>query len=479
MNKGQFLPSPHKKNGVSVLRSPSPTNQSKGDGQSFAALKSSLTMMCSRQNESKTPQPIEAWAQEATRNKRTPHKQTAGSSTTMTQNPLKKAERPVQKHVMSIDDTSEFATKSKKEYDNFLDSGIASEISYTSSQKKGPTQNQFYTSQHRKLVGREKKSNTPDLLSKSQISHKRNDSNIKPPLFQPQRGPGQKPPMKMQERPKTPTLCKVETRNTVQERASHLSQANKSRPASKKEVGRTFHEYEDNDEDYHKTFQVVASKICGDTVKDSAIDMKKVFAFLHSPPSSRDKKTEATNQSAENKNLRVSTKGKGSEKLIPSPGQQSAQGRSERSVPTVFMKRTKANNIVTHARTLTGHRNTVTCFCIAEGNLWSGSKDRAVLIWDYASQQNNSSIATVKAHNGGITNLCPIPMSGLVATGSEDQHMSLWSVHDRSKLGSFKCKNSVVECIVAKDSTQIISGHSDHSIKVCVDKEATQNRCTI
>ncbi len=78
-NRPQFLPSPGKTHGTSTMRSPSP-NESSADAQAYAALKSSLAMMCQRQNVVKTPQPVEAWGHDLTRNKAGAHKQVTGKS---------------------------------------------------------------------------------------------------------------------------------------------------------------------------------------------------------------------------------------------------------------------------------------------------------------------------------------------------------------------------------------------------------------
>ncbi len=376
----------------------------------------------------------------------------------------------------------ELGTASKKEYETYLETALTGEATYSSgSTQKRPVPahhhqqqsqapvvpKQFFASQHRKLSSRDKRTGTPDLLSKSQISHKRNDSNFKPPsAAQVQKSlkhevGRRQPGGKGAERPKTPTLS-YEGRDTTSQTVCSVA-----RPKTgKKEVGRTFHaEYEDQEEDYRKI--VPTAQTVDQPAGDSEIDMTKVMAFLHSPPSARPAPP-VESRSARSSTKSAAKSGPDNNKVATAKSAANPP-QSERSLPSVMMKRMKANNIVTHAKTLEGHRNTVNCMCICEGMLWSGSKDRTVAVWDYKANETGTAgsiLERLNVHRGSVTCLCPVPMSGLIATGAEDQRIRLWSAQDRKMLGSFLCKGAGIECMTAKDPTQIISGNTDHSIRV-------------
>lgn len=228
-----------------------------------------------------------------------------------------------------------------------------------------------------------------------------------------------------------------------------------------KKMGRTAHEErESGAEDCARK---------GHEISASA-DMRKVIAFLHSPSSSREKKE----PSPEGERSGVKEKGQSENCSGSSTGK--SQSNTDRKVPAAFMKRSKANNIVTHAKTFDGaHNNTVTCLCTSENSLWSGSKDRSVAVWDYGKKCHNSA-AILRNHKGSVTAMCEIPRSGLVATGAEDQHVRIWGALNRLSLGSFRTKDSIVECIEPRGATQILCGCSSHRIVVRAD---VKSRLTI
>jgi len=200
----------------------------------------------------------------------------------------------------------------------------------------------------------------------------------------------------------------------------------------------------------------------------ASADMKKVTAFLHSPTSSRGKFKDPSPDTVVEW---TASKGKSD---TDNPSINSSTGKSQshtdRTIPAAFMKRSKANNIVTHAKTFEGaHNNTISCLCTSEGILWSGSKDRSIAIWDYNNKKSLRAISILRGHKGSITSMCEIPMSGLIATGSEDQHVKIWGSLNRMVLGSFRTKNAIVSSLVAKDPTQILCGCSNHQIIVILD----------
>jgi len=448
--KAQF-PSPAKPINI---RSPSPVELP--PETAYAALKSSLTMMCGRKNEAKQEKNVPF--NDPTRNKKAP---STGGNTA----PGKKFE---------ID-----RSKSRQEeYENFLEHGISPEMLYNSnsSQKKGIIQNQFFSSQHRKLSSRDKKSGSSnEILSKSQISHKRNDSNsinlTRPPISKPAQKPGQ-------DRPKTPTLTKSDQRKN-----SALTTTVKTKD-SKNSMIKTFHgDYNDNIEDYQIDAQEMSeNKRNGKDlpINNASIDMKKVIEFLHSPPSSRDPNNPNNSLPKESKSMRSSTKNK--LQPITSVNFQTTsspvKSQTERSVPAAFMKRSKARNIVTHAKTFENvHRNTISTLCVSEGSLWAGSKDRVISIWNYVNCENieNTQNSMLKAHTGAITNIYQIPGSGLIASGSEDHTVRIWSAQEKSNIGSFKIKNAIPQCIISKDATQILCGASNRNILVNLNLNITLN----
>jgi WD40 repeat protein len=195
----------------------------------------------------------------------------------------------------------------------------------------------------------------------------------------------------------------------------------------------------------------------------ASADMKKVIAFLHSPTSSRGKVKDPSPDTVE---WTISKTKTDTENPSTNSSTGKSQSHTDRTIPGAFMKRSKANNIVTHARTFEGvHNNTISCLCTSEGRLWSGSKDRSIAIWDY-NKKSSGAISVLRGHAGSIMTMCEIPMSGLIATGSEDQHVKIWGSLNKMPLGSFRTKNSIVGCLVAKDPTQILCGCSNHCIIV-------------
>ena len=233
---------------------------------------------------------------------------------------------------------------------------------------------------------------------------------------------------------------------------------NQSRIGGKKKMIKTLHEEYSNTENCTKKEHI-------HEISASA-DVKKVIAFLHSPSSLREKVSEPSNL-PETIIEWTSTKGKNENNDHLNNGNtDKSQSRTERTIPAAFMKRSKANNIVTHARTLEGaHNNSVTCMCTSEGSLWSGSKDRSIVVWDYKKKSPGQN-SSLRVHTGAITSMCKIPRSGQIATGSEDHHVRIWDSLKRTVLGSFRTKNSFVSCLVPKDPTQIFCGCSNHRITV-------------
>jgi WD40 repeat protein len=182
---------------------------------------------------------------------------------------------------------------------------------------------------------------------------------------------------------------------------------------------------------------------------------KKEFNFLHSP--SFTNKSEIFNTP---EGLLIewgTTKGK---VRRPSFTPVKVPSHTERSMGINFLRHSK--NILTHVKTFGEHKNTVTSICSVNEMLWSGSKDRTIIVW---SLMSDTKPTILKAHTGAITSLCSIPQHKLIASTSEDQHTKIWNVEDKRVVESFKVKNEIITCSVSKHN-DLYCGTSGHHIIV-------------
>jgi len=134
---------------------------------------------------------------------------------------------------------------------------------------------------------------------------------------------------------------------------------------------------------------------------------------------------------------------------------------TERSLGGNFLKYSK--NILTHIKTFDNeHKNTVTSICSFNEMLWTGSKDRTIIVW---SLSGDTKPTVLRSHTGAITSLCPIKERGFIASTSEDQHIKIWSVEDKRVIESFKVKNEIITCSASRYN-DLYCGTSGHHIMV-------------
>ncbi len=86
---------------------------------------------------------------------------------------------------------------------------------------------------------------------------------------------------------------------------------------------------------------------------------------------------------------------------------------------------------------LEGHTDTICNIAFSEDGklLASGSRDKAVKLWDIESK---CEIATLEGHKDIVTNTVFSADNKMLATGSSDLSVIVWDVSSRTKIVSFE-----------------------------------------
>ncbi|KAH3744688.1 Protein FAN [Pelomyxa schiedti] len=101
-------------------------------------------------------------------------------------------------------------------------------------------------------------------------------------------------------------------------------------------------------------------------------------------------------------------------------------------------------------RVLTGHTKEVTCCCATRDGsiLISGSLDHTVRVWHVDS---GIALNVIEGHAGAINSCCFVTDT-LLATGSDDRSVKLWSVGDWSLLHSHEANREVLCCCASNEN---------------------------
>ncbi len=116
--------------------------------------------------------------------------------------------------------------------------------------------------------------------------------------------------------------------------------------------------------------------------------------------------------------------------------------------------------------TLSGHRNEVYSVVYSpNGNIIaSGSRDRTVKLW---SIQNQQEIATFEGHKGGVMSVAYSPKGDTIATGANDNTIKLWSVEAGREIATFEGhKNRVMSIAYSPKGDAIATGADDGTVKL-------------
>lgn len=118
-----------------------------------------------------------------------------------------------------------------------------------------------------------------------------------------------------------------------------------------------------------------------------------------------------------------------------------------------------------HFRTLTGHRDFVTCVAISPDGttVATGSQDSTIKLWDLNTAEL---ITTLKGHIGAIHDLAFSPNGILLASVGVDPILRIWNVAKKELVKSIRCGTSKHRVAFSKKGGYILFG-SGPSIMHC------------
>ena len=117
-------------------------------------------------------------------------------------------------------------------------------------------------------------------------------------------------------------------------------------------------------------------------------------------------------------------------------------------------------------KTLTGHTGTVTSVAISpDGTLLaSGSADDTIKLW---SLPDGELLNTLEGHTRSIYSIAISPDGTLLASGSSDDSIRLWLLPDGMLINTlWRHKSYVNSIVISPDGTFLISGSDDKTIKL-------------
>jgi len=116
--------------------------------------------------------------------------------------------------------------------------------------------------------------------------------------------------------------------------------------------------------------------------------------------------------------------------------------------------------------TLTGHDDYVTTLAVTtDGSLLaSGSFDRTIKLW---SLPDGALLKTLEGHRDRVQALALTPDGTLLASGGDDRTVKLWSLPGGDMVTSVEAHADAVRALVATpDGTLLVSGGADAAIKL-------------
>ena len=117
---------------------------------------------------------------------------------------------------------------------------------------------------------------------------------------------------------------------------------------------------------------------------------------------------------------------------------------------------------------LEGHKNHVTCVCFSPdgARLLTGSEDKMIRVWEFASNNWNCTM-TLKEHKGTVKSLVYSFDGKRFVSASQDKQIKVWCAEKFTVLSSLKGhKGGVYSIAINKDGTTLVSGSADNTVKV-------------
>jgi hypothetical protein len=110
--------------------------------------------------------------------------------------------------------------------------------------------------------------------------------------------------------------------------------------------------------------------------------------------------------------------------------------------------------------TLTGHEDAVYSLAVFDGNLFSGSWDKTIKFWDLKTRQSKASLT---GHQSAVESLTAF--DGKLFSGSRDGTIKVWELETRQCITTLKGHKNSVSSLVILDG-KLFSGSDDCTIKV-------------
>ena len=124
--------------------------------------------------------------------------------------------------------------------------------------------------------------------------------------------------------------------------------------------------------------------------------------------------------------------------------------------------------LVRHRAMLEGHMGRVSCLTISPSGLMlaSGSRDYTVRLW---SLPDGTALKMLKGHTYPVLCLAISPAGQMLASGSQDNTVRLWSLPDGTALKTLEGHIDSVNCLaISPDGRGLASGggHKDHTVRL-------------
>lgn len=126
-------------------------------------------------------------------------------------------------------------------------------------------------------------------------------------------------------------------------------------------------------------------------------------------------------------------------------------------------------------RSFAGHSGSVLCVLVTKDDqkVITGSEDQTVHIWDI---HNGSVIAVLRGHYGAVHCLSLATHNHILVSGSGDETLKVWDMNSYTCLQTFQLHKGIVQCcVISQNNTRLISGADDSFLKIW---DLTSMSCT-
>jgi F-box/WD-40 domain protein MET30 len=107
------------------------------------------------------------------------------------------------------------------------------------------------------------------------------------------------------------------------------------------------------------------------------------------------------------------------------------------------------------------HNAVVTCLCLVDKLLASGSWDKVIKIWQI---EKGECLNTLVGHDDGISSL--INLNNLLISSSWDNTIRVWNPRTAHLVNSFEIGKGAVYCLCSYSNHEILSGSWDETINL-------------